>query len=759
MTITPLSAVPFGRAGLVEKLLAAVRPEFHVDVLVPDPDDPVLGWKRCPVPDCNRAAHEKGMCTGHAQRWRRVGSPDIAVFLTDPGPRLRGVAELTHCTVSGCRFGAAGKGLCSRHRDKWSRSGSTDPATWAASAPPLPGADRTECALPTCTLWVENRANAFCKSHHVRWRQDGDPPVEDFITECQSFGLPRVDFRGLAPQLKLEFQHAVQARRDAQTVTAPARLVAAAIRRAQDERVTSLLDYSAERWHRVGDPYQRPSGSGGYGKRVEAFLLFARDAVETLRDGAGWEVEYARDVWRLGKLNGLNRSASRPRPRSELRFDRLAQPWLRTLAKRWIRLRLSSGLNVSTVTGDMQALTRFSEFVTVVGPAVRGLSDVDRPLLERYLAWLTDLPGGLSSNESRVNGLHLFFQGIRQHGWDHSLPTGAAFYTGDCPRRRSRLARHLAEHIMTQVEQPANLDQWTDSSARLITLILVRCGLRVSDACTIRFDCLLHDGQRAPYLRYFNNKMSREAAVPIDEEIEAEIRSQQQRVLERWPDGNPHLFPRLKGNAGGNHHFSPDTYRQMLKRWLTQCDVRDENGLPVHLTPHQWRHTFATRLINRDVPQEVVRVLLDHDSHQMTAHYARITDQTVRRRWEAATKVNIQGERVALGPDGPLAQAEWAKTRYGIATQTLPNGYCGLPVQKTCPHANACLTCPVFVTGPEFLPELQAQRGRTLTLIDNAKGCGHQRVAEMNEQVLINLDRMIGELDADGEAPEAADAG
>ena len=157
--------------------------------------------------------------------------------------------------------------------------------------------------------------------------------------------------------------------------------------------------------------------------------------------------------------------------------------------------------------------------------------------------------------------------------------------------------------------------------------------------------------------------------------------------------------------------------------------------------------TAACRLINRDVPQEVVRVLLDHESQAMTAHYARITDQTVRRRWEQATKVNIKGERVTLDPDGPLAQAEWAKTRYGIATQTLPNGYCGLPLQRSCPHANACLTCPVFLTGPEFLPELREQRHRTLTLIDVSRSNGHSRMLEMNQQVLTNLERMIGEIE------------
>jgi ferredoxin len=52
----------------------------------------------------------------------------------------------------------------------------------------------------------------------------------------------------------------------------------------------------------------------------------------------------------------------------------------------------------------------------------------------------------------------------------------------------------------------------------------------------------------------------------------------------------------------------------------------------------------------------------------------------------------------------------------------------GLPVQKSCPHANACLTCPVFLTGPEFLPELREQRHRTLALIDVSARRGHARV-------------------------------
>jgi hypothetical protein len=76
-------------------------------------------------------------------------------------------------------------------------------------------------------------------------------------------------------------------------------------------------------------------------------------------------------------------------------------------------------------------------------------------------------------------------------------------------------------------------------------------------------------------------------------------------------------------------------------------------------------------------------------------------------------------------------------------------------VQKSCPHANACLTCPVFLAGPEFLPELREQRHRTLALIDTSTSRGHTRVVEMNRQVLTDLDRMIGELDTGTEATVA----
>jgi integrase len=748
--VTGMPAQPGGAwPGLLEKLLAAVRPEFRGEVLVPDPDDPVLGRRTCPVPGCDRAQAENGLCSAHGNRWRERGRPDLAEFLADPGPVLNGRRQLTGCTVTGCRYGSSGAGMCMRHRSAWERAGRPDPAAWAERAP-APGPGAADCLLPFCDLWTENDKHSFCKAHDTRWRQLGRPDAGEFLAHCLVRGKAHIDFRGLAPQLKLELQYGVQCRRDQQTITLPPPVAAWAIRQARNAGVGSLLHRSAAQWRELA-----ADKHGNY----PAFLLFARDAVEALAEGTGWESEYPRDVWRADRLPGLVINPGKaPSPRIRLRFDRIAQPWLRELAKRWTRLRLSSGLTVATIQSDAAALTRFSAFLAEAVPGCSSLQVADRPLLERYLAWLAGQPIGHGVREDAITAIGMFFQAIRQHGWDDTLPATAAFFPGDIPRRPPRLTRHLAEHIMAQVEAPASLDRWPSPEGRLVTVILIRCGLRATDACTLAFDCLLHDGQGAPYLRYFNHKMRREAAVPIDEELQAEIRAQQQRVAARWPGDHPHLFPAAERNAAGRHPLTYYSYRGMLNRWLRACDIRDEHGDPVRLTPHQWRHTFACRLINQDVPQEVIRVLLDHESMQMTSHYARLSDQTVRRRREQATKVNIKGERVALDPGGPLSQAQWAKTRYGLATQTLPHGYCGLPVQKSCPHANACLTCPVFLSGPEFLPELREQHHRTLTLIEASTRKGQTRVAEMNQQVLTNLDKMIGEIEKDN-GSEAADAG
>ena len=328
----------------------------------------------------------------------------------------------------------------------------------------------------------------------------------------------------------------------------------------------------------------------------------------------GWDAEYDRDVWRLRAL-GIKS------PVAHVLFDLITQPWLKGLAKRWARWRLTTGLGAVSVASGTRAISYFGRFLASPTVHVDSLDQIDRPLLERYLAYLHADYAGRVAHANYIGQLNLFFLAIRQHGWDDTLPAGAMFFPEDFPPRTERLPRALSEVVMTQLELPANLDRWRDPCHRLITMILMRCGLRITDTVRLPHDCIVRDGDGAPYLRYLNHKMKREALVPIDEQLEHQIQDHQQHLRDRWPQGTPVLFPRPLNNPDGREPALGDVYRRALHKWLVACNVRDEHGGPVSVTPHRFRHTLGTRLINRDVPQEIVRRILDHDSHCMTAHY------------------------------------------------------------------------------------------------------------------------------------------
>jgi integrase len=740
-------------AGLLEKLMAAVRPEFRADILTFAPGDPVFGHgAACRVPQCGRPARPSGgsLCNNHYDRWAASGRPALDAWAVGPeaAQAWYGHTPPPSCQVSGCRFGAMQRGLCSWHASPWRRAGRPDIASWLASVAVPPGndGDQRDCVIGGCGLWAQPAyAEGLCARHGRRWRDNGRPDLASFAQQC---GAPddsqQADLSGLPRQLRLELQYALQCRSDDRTVKVNPVVLRTLVRYLAASGASSFLDRSEQEWR--ADP---PAVSV---KLTVALLAYAHRAVTTLAEGEGWDAEYPRDTWLLRRLGTGYDTAV-------LDFAGISQPWLRDLAKRWTRWRMTTGRARVTYGAGVRAVTRLSAFLESTGAGSPGL--LTRDVLERYLADLhRELAGRVVTHREHVSHLGSLLLDARRHQWEPALHPSAMLYPEDYPKRPRPLPRALAGHVTAQLEDPVNLGNWQNPAYRLITIILMRCGLRITDATAIPAGCVIRDNAGAPYLRYYNNKMEREALVPVDDELETLVTAQEARNRQRWPQGTPVLFPRPDANIDGTRPVRSDTYRRALYRWLERCDIRDEHGQPARLTPHQWRHTLGTWLINRDVPQHVVQKILDHDSAEMTALYARLSDKTVRDHWEKARKVDATGKPVRVRADGPLGDAAWAKQRLSRATQALPNGYCELPLVKTCPHANSCLTCPMFVTSAEFLPQHHAQRQQTLQIITTAEAAGHARVAEMNRQVAENLDKIIASLEADGgeDKEEAAGA-
>src|SRR6476619_1943587 len=274
--------------------------------------------------------------------------------------------------------------------------------------------------------------------------------------------------------------------------------------------------------------------------------------------------------------------------------------------------------------------------------------------LEAYLARLAVEIPNPKTRSTDIGAVTGFLDAVRQHRWT-SLPAEAQLYPSDQPRRDETPApRAIPEFVMHQLESPANFDRISDPRIRLLVEVLIRTGLRIGDATRLALDCLVRDPQGAVYLRYRNHKMRRDAVVPIDAELTSMIEAQRTRTRQQLPTTGV-LLPRGSANPDGRRPIPTATFHRQLGLWLEACGVTDELGRPVRVTAHQFRHSYATRLINHDVPQEVVRRLLDHTSHTMTAVYARLAASTIREQWERAQNINIRGEPGAITVDGPPA--------------------------------------------------------------------------------------------------------
>jgi ferredoxin len=154
-------------------------------------------------------------------------------------------------------------------------------------------------------------------------------------------------------------------------------------------------------------------------------------------------------------------------------------------------------------------------------------------------------------------------------------------------------------------------------------------------------------------------------------------------------------------------------------------------------------------MVNEGIPLPVIAKVLDPQSLEMTARYAEIHDDTLRRevtRWHDG--VNIRGERIALPVNGPLEEAAWMKERIARAKQALPNGYCGLPLQQSCPHPNACLSCESFLTDGSFRAVHEQQQAETRRLLEKARDNNNVRLVEVLERDEQSLSKILEGLDA-----------
>jgi site-specific recombinase XerD len=252
-----------------------------------------------------------------------------------------------------------------------------------------------------------------------------------------------------------------------------------------------------------------------------------------------------------------------------------------------------------------------------------GWETIQRRDIEAWMA--ARQASGAKASSIRVE-LGIFKACVRQAS-AQGIPLSANLLRIKPPAQPRALPRYLApeqmQRLMQTVAQATNSDTVRGVLDQTWFLTLTYTGLRLSELLNLRLSDLDFAGGR---LFVMGGKNGHERVIYLAPALTSALANY---LLLRPVIDDDHLWLLPSGKP-----LQPWTVTNCLQRWGTACDV------PV--TAHRLRHTFATQLVNQGLPLTSIAKLLGHQTLNMTQHYARLYEHTVKEQFESAI-ANIEG--------------------------------------------------------------------------------------------------------------------
>lgn len=419
-----------------------------------------------------------------------------------------------------------------------------------------------------------------------------------------------------------------------------------------------------------------------------------------------------------------------------LNFSKIKPDWLNYAVKQFVLYQASSR-SFGTCRSYINSLFHFGQFVKMHDI---NHNHISRMVALKFITYVNQSNLKPATKNVTIINLRTFIEIMAREEW-LPFPKERIIFDSDFVSMPNPIPRFIPESVMTQFQK--HLSSLPDHFRRLI-YILQETGRRISEICTLKFDCLTQDASGDYFLFIEETKIKKSNMIPITEECAASIKEQQQLVRHRNLTKHGYLF--VSEARVGPPHAKARTIHKVLNVLAKNKNITGPSGEIWKFSAHQFRHTVGTRMINAGVAQPIIQRFLGHESPNMTNRYAYIHDSTLKEAFHKfqGTLINIQGKSICETTK-QLMEEQWLK--HNIMAQALPNGFCGLPlVQQRCPHANACLTCSNFRTDITFLPNHEKQLDETKNILKVASDNGWHRQIEMNQEVKINLETIIATL-------------
>lgn len=237
---------------------------------------------------------------------------------------------------------------------------------------------------------------------------------------------------------------------------------------------------------------------------------------------------------------------------------------------------------------------------------------VDLNLINQYIKYLNQ-NFSPRSVKRKLASIRAFFHELEMSGKLLENPFEKLHIRIQAPRQ---LPRIIPNQLVQSLLQSA-YDAYTPKHKQILRDIVVlellfSTGLRVSELCALTNDTFQLDGEKLRLL--INGKGRKERVIQITTpELLKLMEHYCREYAPEIQNAGYILFNRL------GKPLSPQSVRRIINKYLKKVQV------DYHVTPHMFRHTFATSLLEAGMDIRYIQSLLGHSSISTTQIYTHVT--------------------------------------------------------------------------------------------------------------------------------------
>lgn len=280
-------------------------------------------------------------------------------------------------------------------------------------------------------------------------------------------------------------------------------------------------------------------------------------------------------------------------------------------------LQLERSLSPNSIEAYLRDIEKLTSFLLASG-LKKNPSELELKDLQQFVKWIAELGMTQSSQARTISGLRTFYKYCLVEDISKTDPTTLL----EAPKLKRTLPDVLSFDEIENIIEQIDLSTAEGTRNKAILETLYSCGLRVSEVVNLKLSHLYLD---VGFVRIIG-KGNKERLVPIGSSAVKYINIYKDNIRNHQPVQNGEediVFLNRRGKR---------LTRVMI--FLIIKDLVKKAGISKNISPHTFRHSFATHLVEGGADLRAVQEMLGHESITTTEIYTHLDREFLRKTLE-----------------------------------------------------------------------------------------------------------------------------